>query len=63
MTKLKAQLKVHLKKHPLAAKYAKEPYLTWILYSITAITGTTTWALSAAVLGKLSLWTLDLLSL
>lgn len=60
VTKLKSQLKVHLKKHPMAAKYAKEPYLTWILYGITAITVTTTWALGAAVLGELSLWTLSL---
>ncbi len=60
VTKLKAQLKVLLKKHPLAAKYAKEPYLTWILYGITAITVTTTWALGSAVLGEQSFWTCPL---
>lgn len=53
--KVKAQLKLYLKKHPLAAKYAKEPFLTWILYGITVITVTTSWALGAAVLGKLAL--------
>ena len=51
---VKAQLKVYLKKHPLAAKYAKEPFLTWILYGITAVTVTSTWALGAAVLGVLA---------
>ena len=55
VTNVKAQLKVYLKKHPLAAKYAKEPYLTWVLYGITAVTVTSTWALGAAVLGVLSL--------
>ena len=48
---VKTQLKTYLKKHPLAAKYAKEPYLTWVLYGITAITVTSTWALGAVVLG------------
>lgn len=51
VNKVKAQLKVYLKKHPLATKYAKEPYLTWLLYGITAITVTSTWVLGAAVLG------------
>lgn len=50
--KLKAQLKVYLKKHPIIAKYAKEPYLTWILYGITALTVTLTWAGGAAVMGE-----------
>ena len=54
VTNVKAQLKAYLKKHPLAAKYAKEPYLTWVLYGITAITVTSTWALGAALLGALA---------
>lgn len=54
VAKVKAQLKVYLKKHPLAAKYAREPFLTWILYGITAVTVTSTWALGAAVLGTLA---------
>ena len=52
VAKLKAQLKVYLKKHPIIAKYAKEPYLTWILYGITALTVTLTWAGGAAVMSK-----------
>ena len=53
---LKVQLKGYLMRHPLAAKYAKEPFLTWILYGITAVTVTSTWALGAAVLGTLLLF-------
>ena len=52
VAKLKAQLKVYLKKHPMIAKYAKEPYLTWVLYGITALTVTLTWAGGAAIMGK-----------
>lgn len=52
VAKLKVQLKAYMSRHPLAAKYAKEPFLTWVLYGATAITVTSTWALGAAVLGK-----------
>ena len=49
---LKAQLKVYLKKNPMMAKYAKEPYLTWVLYGVTALTVTLTWAGGAAVMSE-----------
>ena len=52
VAKLKAQLKVYLKKNPIIAKYAKEPYLTWVLYGITALTVTLTWAGGAAVMSE-----------
>ena len=52
VAKLKAQLKVYLKKHPIVAKYAKEPYLTWVLYGITALTVTLTWAGGAVVMSE-----------
>ncbi|CAK0741559.1 hypothetical protein CVIRNUC_001334 [Coccomyxa viridis] len=50
VAKLKAQLKVYLEKNPIIAKYAKDPYLTWVLYGITALTVTLTWAGGAAVM-------------
>lgn len=53
VAKLKAQLKVYLEKNPIIAKYAKDPYLTWVLYGITALTVTLTWAGGAAVMSEL----------
>ena len=52
VAKLKAQLKVYLRKNLIIAKYAKEPYLTWVLYGITALTVTLTWAGGAAVMSE-----------